>query len=379
VSEEEVLEEKKPSWKRRADYKRPSRAFSKEWQPFPNNERHCVYQPGKPIGFDCDLVKIIGTEHYLKETGAPMVLEKHQCRILNWMFTPRNFKLLYDTLGWSCIKKSGKTQIAAAVADAWARCYGGQIYSIANDLKQAEGRAFDRVVDHLTVLRKVDPAKFEAIIDPYHHKQIAKDFTIRYNNDAVIQAIPCDPEGEAGGMQSLTIWDELWGYGDREKSWNMWTEMQPIPEGVGNITESIRLVVTYAGWHGKSELLWNLYEEVCKPDIEGVERGVVVDSLIEAGDGHPLPVYIEGKSCVYWDHEPRMPWHTAEFLEGRKKDPALKSRTSEYARIWENRWTSGLDPFIDIKMWDELCHRGMAMGLTNHLEDVHAPELAKTA
>ena len=315
---------------------------------------------------DCVMVEVIEKEYLVPETGKPLVLEDHQRRILNHMFTPVNGRLRYNTYVYSCPKKSGKTEIAGAVMYAFSKCYGGDCYSIANDLAQAQERAFTRVVASLKTLRREQGERFEEEVADEYQKVVAKksadgNTQILLKNGARILAIPCDPYGEAGGMQSLTVWDELWGY-RHENAWKLWTEMQPLPRGVGGLTESIRFVVTYAGWFGESELLWNVYEEVVQPDENGNPTGQTVRYLED------LPVYVKDQTCVYWDNEARMPWHTPEFLEQAKHDPALKGRASEYLRIWENRWTTGLESYIDMELYDGLVARGEAEGLTNRME-----------
>ena len=46
----------------------------------------------------------------------------------------------------------------------------------------------------------------------------------------------------------------------------------------------------------------------------------------------------------------------------------MKGRASEYLRIWENRWTTGLESYIDMELYDQLVARGEAEGLTNKME-----------
>lgn len=315
-------------------------------------------------GPTCELVRIIQDEYLVPETRAPLSLQPHQYRILNYMFTPdRSGRLRFNTLVWSCPKKSGKTEIGGAVMYAWARTYGGDIYSIANDLSQAAERGFTRVSASLGVLKGDDPARFEAEVHPDFHKTVNKNDEVIFNNGARIMAIPCDPYGEAGGMQTLTLWDELWGYRS-EAGYKMWTEMQPLPPGVGGIEESIRFIVTYAGWYGESELLWQLYDDVVQPDENGHPQGETPPSLKD------LPVYVKGGACVYWDHAARMPWHTPAFLEQAKSDPVLKGKHSEYLRIWENRWTTGLDAFIEMDRYDQAVVAGNNIGLENHLRGI---------
>ena len=85
------------------------------------------------------MVRTMEREFWLKSTGKLIKFEPHQKRILNEMFrTDSKGKLVYGTMVYSCPKKSGKTEVAAAVTYAFARTYGGEMYSIAND-EEREG------------------------------------------------------------------------------------------------------------------------------------------------------------------------------------------------------------------------------------------------
>jgi len=327
-----------------------------------------VFRPNKRVGArqgaitrpTCEITRIVLDEYRASHNGQLLPLEPHQIRILNHFFTPKNGRLPYRTLVYSCPKKSGKTEIGAAVSYAWAKTYGGDIYMIANDLDQAKDRAFNRVRDSMRHLNGQEPGRYAQEVHPDHHDLLIKNNQIKFQNDCLIKAIPCDPYGEAGGMQTLTVWDELWGY-RHENASRLWTEMQPLPPGVGLVEESIRFVVTYAGWFGESELLWNLYDQVCKPDEQLVEQGIKPKGMED------LPVYAVDDICVYWDHEARMKWHTDPFLATAQRE---EPRANEYLRIWENRWTTGLEPFIDMDAYDRQIKQGTELGLFNHLNDV---------
>ncbi len=301
------------------------------------------------------------------ETGSPFDLEPFQTRILEHVFTPvlfRNerdpesgkigvWRLPYRTFVYSCCKKSGKTALGGGVMAAWSRTYGGEILSVANDLEQSKGRAFDRVNHFLDWKKQTDPN--------WYDKNITKhtvDTVEMREPYALIRAIPCDPSGEAGGFQSLTVWDELWAYSS-ERVNRLWTELQPIP----NLVNSLRMVVTYAGYYGESELLYSLYEGAVKPNLQtGEPEGKRVEGLED------LPCFVIGDMFVYWDHVPRMPWHTPEFLESAKNDPANKLRPHEYLRLWENRWTTGNEAFLDMEKVDLAMAAGKERGLINNME-----------
>jgi hypothetical protein len=332
------------------------------------------------------LVRCIQEEFLLKEeqpfapdggrkANAPLYLFPHQVRILEHVFSTVDGKLPYSTFIYSAIKKSGKTEIGAAITYAWARVFGGEIYSIANDEEQAASRMFKRVTETLEVIGRRRPKSFSLAIhedhqpmarkDGRHISRLVRDKTIRFSEGDqqnlyphTLTYIPQDYAGEAGGMPALTLWDELWAYSSEGAS-RLWSEMQPVP----TLPHSMRVVTTYAGFYGESELLYSIFEALVDPDPQTDEpRGTRVPGLED------LPCYhdLESGYFCYWDEEPRMPWHTEEFLERAKLDPTLKGRQGEYDRLWRNRWSTGSEPFIDIKLIDALMEEGESRGLVNH-------------
>lgn len=158
-------------------------------------------------------------------------------------------------------------------------------------------------------------------------------------------------------MNALVVFDEIWGI-MTERAERLWTELQPIP----NLPVSIRFVSTYAGFYGESQLLYSIYENTVKPDVNDVEikHGTKVPGLED------LPVYQDGDYIVYWDEVPRMPWHTEEFLEAARTDPSVQGRESEYERLWRNRWSTGMDAFLPMEVINALMARGDDEGLKNH-------------
>lgn len=322
-----------------------------------------------PHSPDCPLVQVIEREYYIRDldTGkiGPIQLRPHQRAILNAVFTFVDGTPPWTTVVWSCIKKSGKTEIGAAVAYAFARLYGGEIYSIANDKEQAEGRMFDRMEQALEKLRDKKPKLFVQVVADEHIDRIVRNGVIHFAGTHQINGgphrlkpIPTDYAGEAGATNALCVFDELWGY-KGEGEMRLWSEMQPIP----TLQVSMRFVTTYAGFYGESELLYSLYSLVVNPDPHTEEpRGTRIPGL------EHLPCYQRGKTFVYWDHEGRMDWHTPEFLQEAKDDPTVQGRVSEYLRLWENRWSTGLEAFIDMPLVDRAMGLGDEAGLVNHME-----------
>ena len=320
---------------------------------------------------DCPIVEKMETEYFLKETGAPIALEDHQRRVLNHFFTltPQG-KLPYTTYVYSTPKKEGKTEVAGAVSYAWLRLYGGDCISAANDKEGARARMFVRVVETLLEIKRRKPSLYAKVV---HESCLERGYRgtrdhseIEFNASGqanlgphVLRAVPGDYAGEAGALIGLVTFDELWGYSSESLN-RLYTELQPQPAS----PFSARLITTYAGYYGESELLWNIYDTVVKPDPQtDEERGQRVPELED------LPVYVhpESGTVAYWDHENRMPWKTAEFLDRARNDPALKGREGEYLRLWENRWSTGSQPFLPTELIDRIMARGEALGLVNHM------------
>ena len=320
----------------------------------------------------CPIVRLIQRDYVLDAKGKRLKLFGHQARILNHFFQPGggNRKLLpklpYRTVVYSCPKKSGKTEVAAAVTYAYARIYGGLCLSIANDKDQATNNMFSRILDMLNRVRVQDPERYEREVKrmtadeiEFHLSDpdlpIKETRNLRPNGAASIRAIPCDPAGEAGHERlALTAWDELWAYGRSDVTRRLWQELQPIP----SIPYSMRLVTTYAGYYGESETLWEIYSRAINPDPHtDTPRGHSVLS--------GLPVYAEGSLAAYWDHECRLPWQTPEFLEEARTDPVTLAQPAEYKRLWENRWTTGLESFMDMQRLDGIMEQAEREGIHN--------------
>ena len=144
-------------------------------------------------------------------------------------------------------KKSGKTTLAAMIVIYVIVVLGGRFgegYCIANDHEQSLGRVFQQIQRII----KASP----------HLNQSAKILSSKiefFATGATITALASDYAGAAGANPTIVVFDELWGYVS-ESSHRLWDEMVPVPTR----KISMRLTVTYAGFSGESDLLWNLYQ-----------------------------------------------------------------------------------------------------------------------
>ena len=228
----------------------------------------------------------------------------------------------YDTILYSAPKKSGKTALGAAIGSWFTeQSYdGAEIYVLANDMEQAEGRMMRAI--------KYDATR-KGWTDQHVHK-----YDITYPNGTVVQTLSSHYTSAAGGQQALTLWDELWGY-QTEKSQRLWEEMTPIP------TEklSLRIVVTYAGFEGESHLLWDLYEKT------------VIHGKRLKEEYPDLPCYLDASGTIfaYWDHEPRMPWQTHDYYQSQM----AQLRPIQFRRLHMNEWGSMEDIFVPIELWEK--------------------------
>ncbi len=266
-------------------------------------------------------------EHFVK-----IRLEPLQKLILDHCFTfDSEGKLPYQVIIYSAPKKSGKTEINSDVMGYWAYNVEppNEIITVANKRDQAISRGFRR----LKQIIQSDPVLLNEVLTITGNQIILR-------NGSSILAIPNDFAGEAGSNHGLTLWDELWGF-TSERDRRLYEELTPVPTR----KNSIRLITTYAGFEGESELLEELYHEIFteEGDVrEGVRRPL----------GEDLPCYAKGQLFVYWDHEHRMPWQIPEYYESQK----TQLRFNTYLRLHENRWVSSESSMFDMDKWDACVH-----------------------
>lgn len=259
------------------------------------------------------------------EGGRPIVFQDHQKRILRHVFTPdADGRLRYQIVLWSEPKKSGKTEIAALVSYWLAKTEAGfpEVYMLANDFEQSRARAFQ------AMSRAV--RRFGAV-------KVLAD-RVLLPNGAILMALPCDYPGAAGANPTLSVWDELWAY-TSESGRRLWEEMSPVPTR----RNSLRFIVTYAGFADESALL----EELYAAGLEGEPVPGLED--IDNGDGSPACRAVDGM-FMFWSHKGRMPWQTSAYYASQKAAPGF--RPNAYLRLHENRWVQAQSAFIDMAKWD---------------------------
>ncbi len=198
-----------------------------------------------PIHFIDKLIK-------KNELGQPFTLIDHQREVLRLAFAfDSDGRLPYDTILYSCIKKSGKTTLNGAITLAWGFTQEApnELLILANDLEQTLARVFktmEGIIQHNPELQR------EAEV---------QSRTIYLANGTTVTAISGDYAGAAGSNHGFVSYDELWGY-TSESSTRLWEELTPVPTR----KNSIRFISTYAGFEGESGLLWDLYKQVVSKD-----------------------------------------------------------------------------------------------------------------
>ena len=93
---------------------------------------------------------------------------------------------------------------------------------------------------------------------------------------------------------------------------------------------SLRLVTTYAGFEGESELLEKLYKR-------GLGQPQIGPDLY-AGNG----------LLMFWSHTPVAPWQDEAWIEGQR----IALRPHQFLRMIENRFAHSEEMFIDPAWWD---------------------------
>lgn len=283
-----------------------------------------------------DIVTWIEKNFYIPETKSAIRLAPYQRRCLREAFSKdANGKLKYSVIIWSDIKKSGKSAVAAAVADyVLDNIDYASVKFIANDLKQADSRS----ARALRTSFQLNQKRFQTVrITPSGYK-------IEYPNNSIVESVPLDFGGEAGANDDAIFTDELWA-GNQDAHKRMFTEMTLSPLKFGR---SFRFISSYAGFVGESELLWNLYLQGIGEDIYPGGQGVRFEWAKEFEP--ELEVFHNDKARIFclWNTVPRHSWQSKEYY---MSEAALLT-PNEYSRIHENKWASSQDTFVKKEWWD---------------------------
>lgn len=284
-------------------------------------------------------------EFYVPETESPIRLLPHQKTLLNYFFHNKDHR--FTTFVFSTVKKSGKTAIASLVGRYIAQNWGShnEVYCMANDLEQARGRIYQKIINSIELTPGWDGKRYL----PNKWRIVEKDATY-LPNGSTIRAVSNDHKGEAGSNPTATLWSELWGF-TSESSRRLYEELTPVPTR----ERSIRWVETYAGYEDESELLIKLYEQ----GKSG--RQLTREEIDWPEDGNPVPIWFNEQAnlIMYWDDGPtarRMPWQTPEYYA---EQAVTITRQATFDRLHNNYWTNSKEAFIPIEWWDACSDSGI--------------------
>lgn len=294
-------------------------------------------------------VQWIEKHYWIPELTGPIQLGAYQKAVLREALRrDEDGRFIYNIVVWSDIKKSAKSSVAAAVALHRAHSVEwGSIKIVANDLKQAASR-----VSHY-LRRSIE-------LNPEMRNIKQRGHTTTLPNRTIIEAVPIDPGGEAGGNDDMIIFSELWA-AKHKAIMQMWTEMTLSPLKFGY---SQRWIETYAGYSGESPILEPLYHR-------GVEEGERLDLSFTSEDGRfhdlsDLEVYANGGLLCLWNTRPRLPWQTAAYYKAEAADLT----PDEFQRIHRNQWISSTSKFVPDGWW-EAC-QGELPAFTKHIPTILA-------
>ena len=268
---------------------------------------------------------------YLHDKQKPTLAswQPYQIDILRHIFPAGSGVLPYSRIIWSDVKKSGKTELAAGVHIYFALFVDipGEQYVLANDFEGAQSRVWQSISGSLE--------KNPHLKDKW--SVTGSKITL---NGGTIKAIAADYRGEAGSNHSLATVDEPWG-NVHDAGEKLTTELVPVHTR----PNSTIFFTGYQGFEGQSNFWHDL--------IDGALEGEPVPELahIDNGDGKPA-CYRNGRTFLFWNHQPRMPWHTDAYIEGEKQN--YRGRLNEFYRVWNNRRTKSAQAFVTEDQWKKL-------------------------
>lgn len=220
-------------------------------------------------------------------------------------------------------KKQGKSATAAGIIlyHATRRKYSECVIAAAD---------FDQSRDR--VLRAV---KFAVDNGPLSaHCKVLRD-VIELDNGSIIQALPMDWRGAAGGNYACVIFDELHTY-TLEGQRRLWDELV-IPPTQPN---GVRWVASYAGFLGESLLLWDLWQK----------------ALAGQRDDGDLPIYRNADASLLalvdtGEASWRMPWTLGEAGRRYIAETQATERPNVFRRLWLNEWVENESQFVTKEQW----------------------------
>lgn len=301
-----------------------------------------------------DPVEWIQKRFYIYDTGDLFEFHERQARPLREALRIENGKYVYQTVLWSWMKKSAKSTIIAAVADyiAWHKPRA-QIRLVANDLNQADSRVGFYMRENIKIAQQkgYDDDPFGTDAELRRKTKISiSGYSIKYPNGSVIEMVPVDPAGEAGGNDDMVVFSELWGWKSKAHQ-QMWSEMTISPTKFGLAQ---RWIDTYAGFVNDSPVLERLYEQIVKEENKIWEPD--------------WEVYALGKTFATWTTIPCLPWQTAAYYAQEEQDLAVE----EFLRMHRNQFVDSVTSFVPYAWWKS-CLYDVEFGKQMHWPNAYPP------
>ncbi len=269
--------------------------------------------------------------------GEPITLEAWQRAVLRAWWSQRD---AVTTLGISCIKKSGKTQLNAILLSWRWLVLPGEHFAVGNDLDQSAGRQFAMIADmvrrHLYLRQTVKAGKAELVFTP---------------TGSTIKALSVDAAGNAGANHLTASHTEAWGV-VYEAGIRAFEELTPPPGKLYGLP-ALRICDSYAGYEGESTTWHSI-----------VDRGLAGERI----DGD-WPIYrADGLLLFHMDGDEAKarcfrgaPGEAAAYYA----DQRTQLRPGAFLRLHENKRATGSESFIDLAWWDgcvDPAHRPLLPG-----------------
>ena len=150
-----------------------------------------------------------------------------------------------------------------------------------------------------------------------------------------IVSLPMDASGAAGANFATVSFTELWGF-TYEENQRLYDELTPIPG------DCLRIVDSYAGFEGESELLKSVWD-----------RGLAGQRIDD-----DWPIYITGRQLSYI-HQGEDAQERCWRFSDSEREPYYEEqretlRQNAYRRLHLNQWVSSESVFILPEQWDTL-------------------------
>lgn len=265
-----------------------------------------------------DKVLFLQDQYIIPETRKLIVLEPWQTE---WILKPLFETFRPDGRRWYNValiglpKKNGKSALGAGIGVLFLYTEDllGEIIIAANSKDQSSMIIYNKM--RRSIAANASLKKGTALL---------KDRIEVNSTGTTARVIAHQYESAAGLNPNLTIFDELWGFGDRR----FYDELTVVPTRPNPLI----VIVTYAGYQ-QNGLLWDLYSD-------GMEGEVILDTgdpEVEVRRGRKDP-----HMFMIWSHRNLASWITEEYIDNQRR----RLPPDVFARLHENRWVSSSSQFV---------------------------------